>query len=266
MTTINQDMDPRELQQRLVYTLFLPAVTLAMRFKLPLSWMKRTMETAYFQQAREAGLSLKDICALMDISISKSALLSKQLKEGFIAGLKEEQDESFDEQEALSQLDLSARIEYMLWAGPLTLPRLNQILPQERFIDIEDALKSLIDAGRVQKRRQGLYPRYELVIDERQGQWMRTLARLNWLRRAVTPLSLATHSRFAPQDKQPDANLHAHQIKIRPEDIKLVQEFFDSELTQLVEELQRKAQDDPRAIKVSLSAFWAAQEAEKRAQ
>lgn len=257
MTTTNQDMDQEELEQRLVYTLFTPAVSLAMRFKLPLSWMKRSMETAYFQQARSAGLSLREVCELMDISISKSALLSKQLKEGFLADQSAE-----DSSTMMPELDLSARIEYLLWAGPLTLPRLNQILPNERFIDIEDALKALIAIGRVQKKKQGLYPRYELILDERQGQWMRTLARLSWLKRALRPLAQATHTRFLSEqdDEHAPASASAHQVKIRPEDIKQLRSFFDEELNHMLEELQRQAQDDPRAVTINLSTFWTAQD------
>ena len=265
---LNQKISQEELQQRLVQALFSPAVTLAMRYKLPLAWLKRTMETAYFQEARAQGLSLRDVCALMDISISKAAMLSKQLRRGFIEDGESALEEltsrpapqaSLSAEESAAQEDawrmgLTQRIEYILCAGALTINRLNQILPEAKYVEIEQALDTLIKAGRVRRLKQGLYPRYELLLDTRHGEWMKSLVRVKGLRRALEGLPHAASARF--EDHREEADLVAHQIKARPEDLKLIKAFVEDELNHLIEELGRRAQDDPRALTVHLGAFW----------
>lgn len=241
-TMTQKYMDREELERRLVYALFGPAVALATRFGMSLSWMKRALETAYFQHTRQQEMSLREICELMDISISKAALLSKQLKEGFIV----EQDDD--------EMDLTQRIEYMLCAGPLTLPRLNQVLPNERFRDIEDALDDLIEKGIVRKvERPGMYPRYALTLGREEDSWHGTIERLRRLQNTLRPIMPSIYSHFIDIQRQDRQHTH-HAVRLSPGQIAQLQNRFEQTLASFFDEMEASEQED--GVEVTVTAFW----------
>lgn len=240
---MSKKMNEEELQQRLVYALFGPAVALATKFGMPLSWMKKSLETAYFQHARKQNMSLRDICALMNISISKAALLSKQLKDGFIV---EDEERSFE---------LTQRIEYMLCSGPLTLPRLNQVLPNERFRDIESSLDSLIEEGKVEKiRRPGMYPRYALVVnDEAVDSWRGAIEKLRRLNQMLHPIMPSIYTRFVDEVQGPEQGAH-HIVRLTPDRLEVLGQHIEDAIAQTASEFEARAGEE--YVEVNIAAFW----------
>ncbi len=226
-------MTDDELKQRVVFALFAPAVRLALRFELPLVGVKRAMETAYFHEARKQGLGLREICEVLGISISKAALLSKHLKEGFL--------------DHHATLPLARRIEYLLWARPLTLPRLNQIMPQERFVEIEQALDALIAQGRVERLKRGPDARYRLVLDPQASAWDATVSQLDELYAA---LGVAWHgilARFFEPQAQVEGLPAFQRVRVRPQDYERLRAL----LTEL-QEASSRYPDDAQLVEVAV--------------
>lgn len=226
----NQSVEQQELERRAIHALLTPAMSMAVRASAPLAWMKRAAETAYFREARRQGMSLREICALMDVSLSKVALLSRQLKQSFL-----------DEDQEVA---LTRRIEYMLWARPLTLARLNQVLPGQGFNAIERALDELVEQGRVVRHGEGSFARHELIVrEDGERAWVRWLARLAALERALRVVSPAVQ---AVLDEQDDAALAS--MKLSVEDARRLEALCD-ELS------DRELGGGEDAVDVSI--FWA---------
>ena len=91
---------------------------------------------------------------------------------------------------------LQRRIEFMLWAQPMTRSRLKQVLPRWDDIEIETALANLQSAGRV-TLRDGAFrittPERRLVRDD----W---LARVGGLTHQLASVSSAAVGRFFNDD------------------------------------------------------------------
>ena len=246
MKTMRDEISLEELRDRVIYALFLPTVRLASRFGVPLAQMKELVETAYFQEARRQGLKMREISELMSVSSSKAALLSKQLKENFLS----------EEQE----FELPRRIEFMLWAGPLSLARLNQVLPEVEEEAIEQAIEVLIGEGRIepQEADRGQVV-YGLKIASSRRVWDSWMARLDGLRNALGVVSRAVYGRFfTGQDTSFARSLDFHLL---PEDLEALRTFYEEELFPRIVALDEQAQrDEARALAMSLTLFWAAKD------
>ena len=243
-------IDREELERRLVYALFRPAVRAALDLETPLAWMKQAMETAYFHEARRQGMSLREISQALDISISKTALLSRQLKDNF--------------QNPARAPDLARRIEYMLWAGPLTLARLNQVLTEERFQDIEAALDELIEQGRIVRHGEGSFASHELEVRAGERLWDFWLARLDALDEAMAPVADASqHAMLFDEDDSPPspgaARAHTHTLRLRREDVGRLEQLYHDQWRAGLDALAARAQKAPdeEVVEVRLATFWA---------
>ena len=105
-----------ERERRALFALMRPVASAAFELRAPLDWLKGAIQTATFAAGRSRGAGLREVGEALDVSISKVALLSRDFKQGMFGS---------DEGEALE-----LHIERMLSAEPLTLARLNQVLPE----------------------------------------------------------------------------------------------------------------------------------------
>ncbi len=234
-------MDREEMKDRVVYGLMLPAVRMATTFRVPLSQMKRWVETAYYQETKRRGMEMKEAKDVMSVSLSKVALLSRQLKENFMR----ETDE----------YELPRRIEYMLWAEPLTLARLNQVLPELDEDQVAAAVELLLDEGRIRPVDRATEPAYELDITEARRVWDSWLARIDGLSNSLGSVADAVHARFFDQDE--DAFARTLTFHVRDEDKGELRTFYEEQLFPFVAELNKRAEESGQAPVVSLSIFWA---------
>lgn len=235
-------MQHDELKDRVVYGLMLPAVRLATNFRVPLAQMKRWVETAYYQETKRRGMEMKEAKEVMSVSLSKVALLSRQLKENFMR----EDDE----------YELPRRIEYMLWAEPLTQARLNQVLPDLNELQIASAIEQLLDEGRIRAVDRATEPAYELDVTEARRVWDTWLARIDGLSNALGSVADAVNARFFEGDER--ALARTLTFHIREQDREQLRKFYEDELFPFIAGLNQKAEEtaEPSPV-VSLSIFWA---------
>lgn len=171
MTDTHRDeIDLEELQDRMVFAALRPASMLSRRFGFTLNRLKKTLETVYFQETRDHGLSLREISDVMQISMSKTSLLSRQLKQAFLS-------------EASG--DIKLRLEYMLANEPMTLARINQVITDAKFVEIERELRDLVESGRIIREGRGSESTYHLNLDPERGEWDVWLMRLRSIERAL---------------------------------------------------------------------------------
>lgn len=241
------DITESELRSRIIFSLMVPIAQVATTLNLPLSDMKKWLETAYFQEARRRGLELKEITQVMDVSISKASLLSRQLKENFL--------------ESQQEHELPRRIEYMLWAQPLSEGRLSQVLPGIEADELRDALDLLVREQRIAMKQEapGLEPKYELQIKKARRVWDNWLARLDGLQNALRTVGDTVYSRFFATDLPAFARTLT--FHIRDEDVEALERFYEEEVFPFIENLNNAAEDSGDAKTISLSLFWALKDA-----
>jgi hypothetical protein len=234
-------MEREELKDRVVYGLMLPAVRLATTFNVPLTQMKRWVETAYYQETKRRGMEMKEARQVMSVSLSKVALLSRQLKENFMR----EEDE----------YELPRRIEYMLWAEPLTLARLNQVLPEMQEGQVAAAVELLLEEERIRPVDRATDPAYELNVTEARRVWDTWLARLDGLSNSLGSVADAVYARFFEEEE--GAFARTLTFHVRDEDVDKLKEFYEEQLFPFVAGLNAEAESEADAPVVSLSIFWA---------
>lgn len=242
MSDRDEEIAPRELRERVLYALMEPAARLARSFGTRLVPFRDYAEMAYYHETKRRNLKMKEVAALMDISMSKVALLSRALKENFLT----------DESEA----SLPRRIEFMLWAEPLTLAKIKQVLTDAKARDVNDAVRTLVDEGRIAKERGDNNTVYRLQIATDRRVWDSWLARIDGLQNALRNVGDAVYSRFFDPD-DPLGFARTLTFRVRPDDVEQLRHFYE-QLFQLVIELDQAAEADPEeAVPLSLSMFWA---------
>ena len=243
MSGRDDDIEPQELRERLLYALMEPAGRLARVFRTPLSPFRDYAEMAYYHETRRRDLKMKDVADLMDVSMSKVALMSRALKENFL------RDES--------AASLPRRIEFMLWAEPLTLAKIKQVLTDADAREVNDAVRALVEEGRVSKERRDAHTVYSLQISTDRRVWDSWLARIDGLQNAMRNVADAVYARFfIPGDETAFARTLT--FRVRPDDIAILRELYEKNLFELVKQLDEAAESDPEnSVPISLSMFWA---------
>ncbi len=235
-----REITQEELRDRVVYALMSPVVRFARAFGLPLTTVRDWFEMAYYHEAKRHDLKMKDMAKLMKISTSKVSLLSRALKENFIR----------PEVEAA----LPRRIEFMLWAEPLTLAKMKQVLVDVSNDEIQEAVEELVEEGRVVREEGEFAPLFRLDISTDRRVWDTWIARIDGLNNAMRNVSDAVYARFF--ERVDTAFARTLTFHIRKSDIKRLEEHYE-QLFELVKELDEAAEDDEESIPLSLSVFWA---------
>lgn len=231
-----------ELRDRVLYALLGPAGRLARVFATPLTALRDWAELAYYHDTKRQGLKMKETAALMDVSISKVALLSRALKENFLG----------DAEEA----ELPRRIEFMLWAEPLSLAKIKQVLTDTEPQRVNEVVSSLVDDGRIERIEEDNKVYYRLQIATDRRVWDSWLARIDGLNNVLRNVTDAIYARFFTDEDAAFARTLT--FRVRPEDLEKLHEFYENQLFAIVEELDAGAEEDPdAAVPISLSLFWA---------
>lgn len=229
-----------DLRQRVIYALLLPSTRLAQVFGVSLKDMDDLMQMAYYHEHRRKKLKMHEISARMGVSMRKVAQLSKRLKLNFLSA-----DESHG---------LPRRVEFMLWAGPLSAARLRQAMPTVESSLIDEALESLAAQGRV-SRRGGRVETYEVVRSRFRLVDGASLPMLDGLGNLLGNLSAAVYARFFERDE--DAFARTVSFRVRREDRDALRLFYERTLWPALVALDESARDDPEAMEMDLSILWA---------
>ena len=236
-----------ELKLRVVYTMLLPSVRLAKAFKLSMKDVGDFAQMAYYHELKRQGLKMREASSLLDVSMRKVALLSKRLKRNFITAEREH--------------GLPRRVEFMLWANPLSPARLEQAMPDVSPQDIAEALQTLESQGRV-RQIEGRTTTYEVVRTEFrlvQDSW---LARIDGLENLLGSVTAAVYARFFDGDESAFARTVS--LRVRREDLPRLRKLYEEKIWAELVALDEAAKGDPEAESMDVSIVWAPYEYIKR--
>lgn len=259
-----------ELSARVIYTLFLPSVRIARHFSIDLATMKGWLEMAYFHELKKDDLKQREIADVMGVSMSKVSLLSRQLKGNFLRAEREE--------------ELPRRIEFMLWAEPLSMLKLKQVLPDVSDEEIEQAVESLEEEGRIVEESHGTTTAYRLVIQTDRRVWDSWVARVDGLQDALSNVTNVIYGRFFTGE--PSTFARTLSFRLRRGRLDALQKLYEEHIFRTIVELDTEAgealeakakreeeegsgpgthaEEDEVIEELSLSLFWAPYEYIKR--
>lgn len=240
----DRELEETELAERLIYALLRPAVRLAMRGRLPMKELIRLAKVAYFQELRAMGLTLQETADALDASLPTAARLSRELKRNFLRPELEHQ--------------LPQRIEFMLWAEPLSRARLHQVLHDHPAEDIDHALERMVREQRI-ARAPGSdvfaleAPQVRLVSDS----WFVRIGSLNHI---LENLSHTVVARFF--DTQDERKAFARNLNFRVPTALLgrLHSLYEEVLWTSLVGLDEAAKGESEVHDVRLTFFWHAQD------
>jgi hypothetical protein len=233
------EMSREELERRVIYTMFTPALKLARRFKLPLKDLGYWLETAYYHELKRAGLRGAQAAEHLGVSHRKVITLSRQLKEAFMA--------------VELNASLPRRIEFLLWAGPHTEGRIIQLFEDHEEAHVHQALATLVEQERV-VREDKRPPEYRVLKRNFrlfQDQWV---ARLDGLQNLLASMERVISARFFDEDERAFARTLS--FRLRPEDMSELQRFYEEQLWPYITELEARVEADDEVQLMDLSIFW----------
>ena len=236
----DRELEEGELEERLIYALLRPAVRLAMRSRLPMKELIRLVKIAYFQELRAVGLTLQETADALDASLPTAARLSKELKRNFLKPELEHQ--------------LPQRIEFMLWAQPLSRARLHQVLTDHPAHDIDDALDVMLEDGRL--ARVGDADVFELQAPQVRMVSDRWFVRIGSLNHILDNLSQTVVTRFF--DAKPAHEAFARNLNLRVPSgaIDRLHRFYEEVLWPSLVAIDETAADEDEVHDVRLTFFW----------
>jgi Asp-tRNA(Asn)/Glu-tRNA(Gln) amidotransferase A subunit family amidase len=209
---------------------------------MPLHHVRDAAETAYFHETRRNDMKMREVADLMQVSMSKVALLSKSLKQNFVRPDIEE--------------ELERRIEFMLWAEPLSVAKMRQVLTDVKPKDVKRAVQKLKQEGRIEKVELENTWVYQLNIETDRRSWETWIARIDGLQNALRNVGDAVYARFVSGD--PSAFARTLQFRAKKDQLGRLSEAYE-ELFALVVELDQEAQEarEDEVEELGLSVFWA---------
>ena len=226
------------LERRVLYALMRPAARLARRLDLPLKEVGQWLETCTFHELRQRGLKMRQISEALELSMRKTAQLSKQLKELFY------------EPELHS---LTRRIEFMVWAEPMSKARMKQVMPEVEEADLDAALDELLDQERI-KAGEGRVTTYAVTRGASRLVRSDWVARLDGLNQLLTTITGAIEARFFREDER--ALARNIEFRVRPEDLPELTKLYEEVIWSRLSELDEAARDHADALPIDLAICW----------
>ena len=238
----NYKLDNKELSTRVLYAFIQASAELSALFGVGLKTFERLSHMAAFHVLRKRRVDLNDIAIQLGVSRRKVDQLSRLLKDHFF-----EQFIAPEDGEALQR-----RIEFILWAQPVSDSRLKQVLPDEDPIEVEAALNALIQDNRV-LIKDGKYgittPERRLVRDD----W---LARVGGLTHQLSTVSKAAVGRFIKDDERAFARTVS--LRVRHDRLVALEALYRDEIWPLLASLDAECSDCPEteSMTVNFSVCW----------
>ncbi len=227
-----------ELQQRIVYALLGPAVSMAASFGVSQKVLQNWVQVAYFEHLRSKGVTLKEAGAAMGVSERTAKRLSREFKTHFL-------------QPELEH-NLPVRIEFMLRAEPMSAARLSQVLRQVPPATLAKALEQLEGEGRIVAKpgRTVTYRVAQSISSLVRDTW---IARIGGVNSLLGNLTDTIKGRFF--DNDPNSFARTMTFHLRPERRAELEAAF-GELVKVVAALDNDAEGKPGSLPVRLSIFW----------
>ena len=240
-------ISPEELRSRVIYSLCGGAVILARRFAVPLKELTSWLQLAYFQELRRHGLTLKEAGVAMGVGMRKAAELSQRMKSNFFGPEREH--------------ELPRRVEFMLWAEPLSRARILQLLRAEPADEVDAAIERLLAENRIEvvRGRSDVYTvtsgRARLV----KPTWMSQIDGINNL---IKNVAGAAHERVFRHSSR--ALLRTLSFRLAPEDVSELQKLYETVIFPALAALEEKATGREDALTMDFSILWCPEDASSR--
>ncbi len=234
------DLSPQELESRVLHALGHPLIRLARAFGTPLADAVEALRLAYFRQLKDSGLTLRQIGELLDISERQAKRLQQQLREQFL---------DVDEGHALP-----TRIEFMLWATPMSRARVKQVLSGQPVAAVDAAIDTLLAEGRAVEVA-GRTPRLEparAVNNLVRSTW---IARIGGLGSLLSNLTDVVYGRFFQEE--PRAFARTLSFLVREGDHAELEQLFREVLVPRIAALDERARAAGDGVPLRLSLLWA---------
>jgi hypothetical protein len=237
----DRDEERRVAGRRVVFSLLGPAVRVAFTLGVPMRELREALRLAYFKETRRRGQLLREAATTLDVSMRTLAALSAELKQNFL--------------DAEQEVGLPRRVEFMLWAAPLSAARLRQVLRDVEGEDIDRALGALLAQGRI-REVPGRTLRYEVVrsefrlVDEKG--W---LARLDALDNFMGTVAHAVYARFFADE--PRAFARTLSLYVRPQSMGRLRALYEQTIWEELRALDAEAKGHEDAQMIDVSILWA---------
>ena len=238
-----QVLNREELGIRVLYAFIQASAELSAVFGVGLKTFERLSHMAAFHVLRRRKLDLNGISEQLGVSRRKVDQLSRLLKDNFF--------ERFVAPEDAKALE--RRIEFMLWAQPMSASRLKQVLPVETSEAVDSALESLTRAERVA----GLDGVYRITTPERRLVRDDWLARVGGLTHQLSAVSLAAVGRFLKDDQRAFARTIS--LRVPKDKLDALETLYREEIWPLLSDLDAQCGEEPNveAVPLTFSLCWA---------
>ncbi len=235
------DIERRELEQRVLFSLLTLIVKMAARQGLGLKDLTDWVRVAYFKELRERDLSIGEVANRLDVSERTAKNLSRQLRESFFLPERAH--------------NLPTMIEFMLWRTPMSAQRLRQVIKGADDEAIDEALERLVDEDRVHLDTSGRTPVYVPTrsVNALLGpDWVGRIGSLNSL---MSNLFDTVVGRFFTED--PRSFARTLSFYIDPKDYGRLTDFFVRQLVPFLTELDQSSNDQADTEPIRMTLFWA---------
>jgi len=234
---------PDELNRRVLYAMLEPVAALALTLGIPAKSVDELTQMALFHQTRQRGLTLSEAADVLDVSMRTVSRLSKLLKSNFL-------DTEVDH-------TLPRRIEFMLWAEPLSEARIFQVLTDVGDPDeVSQALATLMDEGRVE-RRIARTVTYAIASGRRRLVRDTWLARVDALGNLAGNLANTVFARFFGRGEAGASFARTLTLRLRRRDLPKVAEMYEQVIWRTLAELDEAAAGDDDTVAIDFSVIWA---------
>jgi hypothetical protein len=234
-----QEPLPGELEQRVIYSLLLPAVSLAARFGISARDLGQWVQLAYLRHLRDQGMTHREAGEVMGVSERSAKRLGQQLRARF---LRPEQEHN-----------LPVRVEFILRAAPMSRARLYQVLRDVPQADLDAALNALLAQGHIQEQEgRTVTLRVVRSVHSRvRDTWLARIGGLNSLAQNLAEVVLGSF--FLRDGRSLARTMSFHMLPQRQAQL----EEALKELIAAIAALDQEATGSPEARPVRLSLFWA---------
>lgn len=228
-----------ELEQRVIYSLLLPAVSLAARFGISAKDLGQWVQLAYLRHLRDQGMTHKEAGAVMGLSERSAKRLGQQLRGRF---LRPEQEHN-----------LPVRVEFILRAAPMSRARLYQVLRDVPQAELDTAIDALLDQGHIQEQEgRTVTLRVVRSVHSRvRDSWLARIGGLNSLSQNLAETVLGSF--FLRDGRSLARTMSFHLLPHQQEQLKEALQ----QLIQAIAAMDQEAEGQPQALPVRLSVLWA---------
>jgi hypothetical protein len=230
-------------QNRLVYSLLKPAVSMAARFHLPMRTLAELLRLTYFEELRRGGLSQAAIGERLGQTARHMRTLASRLKSDFFSAERE--------------VGLVREVENEVARSSPTAKALYTSLPAWPVEDVDQALAALVAEGRVvrDKARFKISPRYLVLSSEK---FHHRIDALNHFLDGVTR-AIAQRLIFEERDQ---AMVKTISFVARPAKLEELLRTLEANLRREIAALEEDAQFEGEGRRYVLGVFAARNEAE----